>query len=216
VVGHLRGRLHAGAEVTRRRLPATPAAESGRVAPPHTDSPGRPLRCVRCVRCATLQFVRCARSHRLAAAIRARMSRLRSASENSPGRGRYLSLYTAVVGCRWLPLLRDLHGSLFKGKIHRVGPNVGQLQASNRDFQSNCWADLRIWGQPCDFQVLAVIAVIGGQNDRAALPGENSPSSAVITWPRSTQKPLIIFLHGESLLRYNETWRRLDGLTTRG
>ena len=30
---------------------------------------------------------------------------------------------------------------------------MGQLQASNRDFHSNCWANLRILGQPCAFQV---------------------------------------------------------------
>jgi hypothetical protein len=29
--------------------------------------------------------------------------------------------------------------------------NLGQLQVSFRDFQSNCWVNLRILGQPCEF-----------------------------------------------------------------
>ena len=43
-----------------------------------------------------------------------------------------------------------------EGKIHRVGPEFGPtLTASNRDYQSNCWADWKFMGQPCEFQVVA-------------------------------------------------------------
>jgi hypothetical protein len=37
-------------------------------------------------------------------------------------------------------------------KVTGLSHNPGQLQGSYRDFQSNCWANLRILGQPCDFQ----------------------------------------------------------------
>jgi hypothetical protein len=41
------------------------------------------------------------------------------------------------------------------GKIHRVDPDFGStLKVSNRDYQSNCWVNLRMLGQPCEFQVL--------------------------------------------------------------
>ena len=30
---------------------------------------------------------------------------------------------------------------------------MGQLLDSHRDFHSNCWANLRILGQPCELQV---------------------------------------------------------------
>jgi hypothetical protein len=29
--------------------------------------------------------------------------------------------------------------------------NLGQIEGSYRDFQSNCWVNLRILGQPCGF-----------------------------------------------------------------
>jgi hypothetical protein len=39
-----------------------------------------------------------------------------------------------------------------RGTIHRVGQSVGgHLEASYRDSQSKCWANLRILGQPCEF-----------------------------------------------------------------
>ena len=40
-------------------------------------------------------------------------------------------------------------------KVNRTGlaQTLGQICDSNRDFQSNCWANLRILGQPCAFQV---------------------------------------------------------------
>jgi hypothetical protein len=39
----------------------------------------------------------------------------------------------------------------FTGLTH----NLGQLYGSYRDFQSNCWVNLRILGQPCEFYLLA-------------------------------------------------------------
>jgi hypothetical protein len=41
-----------------------------------------------------------------------------------------------------------------KGKIHRVGPDFGStLTVSSRDYQSKCWVNWKIMGQPCEFQV---------------------------------------------------------------
>jgi hypothetical protein len=34
-----------------------------------------------------------------------------------------------------------------------LAQNLGQLYGSDRDFQSNCWANLRILGQPCEFYI---------------------------------------------------------------
>jgi hypothetical protein len=36
-------------------------------------------------------------------------------------------------------------------KFTGLTQNLGQLQGSYRDFQSNCWVNLRILGQPCEF-----------------------------------------------------------------
>jgi hypothetical protein len=45
-------------------------------------------------------------------------------------------------------------GPHLEGKIHRVGPDFGStLTAPNRDSQSNRWANWKIMGQPCEFQV---------------------------------------------------------------
>jgi hypothetical protein len=41
-----------------------------------------------------------------------------------------------------------------EGEIHRVGPDFGSTStASNRDYQSNCWVNWKIMGEPCEFQV---------------------------------------------------------------
>ena len=40
-----------------------------------------------------------------------------------------------------------------KVKFTGLNKNLGQLQDSNRDFQPNCWANLRSPGQPYEFQV---------------------------------------------------------------
>ena len=41
-----------------------------------------------------------------------------------------------------------------EGKIHRVDPDFeSSFTVSNRDSQSNCWADWKTLGQPCKFQV---------------------------------------------------------------
>jgi hypothetical protein len=54
-----------------------------------------------------------------------------------------------------------------KVKSTGLAQNLGQLEASSRDFHSNCWANLRILGQPCEFQV-------GGTPTRRALDFEPS------------------------------------------
>ena len=40
-----------------------------------------------------------------------------------------------------------------KVRFTGLAQTLGQLDDSNRDFRSNCWANLRILGQPCEFQV---------------------------------------------------------------
>jgi hypothetical protein len=43
-----------------------------------------------------------------------------------------------------------------KPEIHRVDPEFGStLGLLYRDFQSNCWVNLRILGQPCEFYLPA-------------------------------------------------------------
>jgi hypothetical protein len=49
---------------------------------------------------------------------------------------------------------RKMNRGELKGKNHRVDPDFGSaLTVSNRDSQSNCWANWKIMGQPCEFQV---------------------------------------------------------------
>ena len=44
-----------------------------------------------------------------------------------------------------------------EGNIHRADPDFGStLTVSSRDYQSNCWANWKIMGQPCEFQVSGV------------------------------------------------------------
>ena len=40
-------------------------------------------------------------------------------------------------------------------KFTGLTQNLGQLYGSYRDFQSNCWVNLRILGQPCEFHLSA-------------------------------------------------------------
>ena len=59
----------------------------------------------------------------------------------------------APLGVGWSRLKVDDEAT--KGKIHRVDPEFGStLTVSNRDFQSNCWVNLRILGQPCEFYLV--------------------------------------------------------------
>ena len=42
----------------------------------------------------------------------------------------------------------------FKGKIYRMDPDCGStFTISDGEFQSKCWVNLKIMGQPCEFQV---------------------------------------------------------------
>jgi hypothetical protein len=46
-----------------------------------------------------------------------------------------------------------------EGKIYRVDPDFGStLTVSSRDYQSKCWVNWKILGQPCGFQVLGAAA----------------------------------------------------------
>ena len=54
------------------------------------------------------------------------------------------------------PAVREARRVDLEDKIHRVGPDFGStLTVSNRDFQSNCWVNWKLMGQPCEFQVQA-------------------------------------------------------------
>ena len=76
-------------------------------------------------------------------------------------------------------------------RYSRVGPNFGQLQASYRDFQSNCWANLQILGQPCAFCVGAQHCgahrnVVHGSRPWSAL---TAASSGPMTTVRAPARP---------------------------
>ena len=48
-------------------------------------------------------------------------------------------------------------------KFYRVDPESGStLRLLYRDFQSNCWVNLRILGQPCEFYLISAV----GKADR--------------------------------------------------
>jgi hypothetical protein len=54
-----------------------------------------------------------------------------------------------------------------KVKFTGLARNLGLLQASSRDFQSNCWVGLKTLGQPCEFQALELPYVdygLGGKS----------------------------------------------------
>jgi hypothetical protein len=65
-----------------------------------------------------------------------------------PGQGRGCSRRAARFRWTWSLATR-------KVKFTGLAQNLGRLQASNMDFQSNCWANLRILGQPSAFQARA-------------------------------------------------------------
>jgi hypothetical protein len=49
-----------------------------------------------------------------------------------------------------------------QAKINRVDPYFGStLTVSNRDSQSNCWVNLKLMGQPCEFQSIALARGVG-------------------------------------------------------
>jgi hypothetical protein len=57
-----------------------------------------------------------------------------------------------------------------KGKIHRVDPDFGSTStASTRDSQPNRWVNLKIVGQPCEFQVTDVCDACEGRAPAAAV-----------------------------------------------
>ena len=52
-------------------------------------------------------------------------------------------------------------------EIHRVDPESGStLRLTDRDFQSNCWVNLRILGQPCEFYLRAQVRLTSGIDRR--------------------------------------------------
>jgi hypothetical protein len=66
--------------------------------------------------------------------------------------GTWPKMYTVIAMMEHVPMEpMEVRG---QAKIHRVDPEFGStLTASNRDSQSNCWVNLKIMGQPCEFQV---------------------------------------------------------------
>jgi hypothetical protein len=51
-------------------------------------------------------------------------------------------------------------------KFTGLTQNLGQLEGSYRDFQSNCWVNLRILSQPCEFYL------ISARRNRARMSGQ--------------------------------------------
>jgi hypothetical protein len=59
-----------------------------------------------------------------------------------------------AAACGDQPAAHPGGAARMEGKIHRVDPDFGStLTASNGNSQSNCWVNLKIVGQPCEFQV---------------------------------------------------------------
>ena len=77
-------------------------------------------------------------------------------------------------------VVRAVAASLLNLKFTGMTQNLRELQGSYRDFQSNCWVNLRIQGEPCEFyllgqqarhqrRLLAVSAAAGSSGHRLAL-----------------------------------------------
>jgi hypothetical protein len=70
------------------------------------------------------------------------------------------AIATAMKLCMW-PITFDRCtswwvGTFFNENLTGLAQTVGQLQGSNRDFQSKCWAKPRNLGQPCAIFVFAL------------------------------------------------------------
>ena len=50
-------------------------------------------------------------------------------------------------------------------KFTRLTQNLGQLKGSYRDFQSNCWINLRILGQACEFYLTMLSPILWAHTD---------------------------------------------------
>jgi hypothetical protein len=67
-----------------------------------------------------------------------------------------------------------------EGKIHRADPYLGPtLTSSNRNYQSNCWVNLKMMGQPCRFQASARRAGAGSRIRRQTAPLRRGPVAAL-------------------------------------
>jgi hypothetical protein len=83
-------------------------------------------------------------------------------------------------------------------EIHRVDPDFGStFTVSSREYQSKCWVNWKITGQPCDFQVQTTVNVHnlvtheGSSFNRArAQPlGGGHPSEAVASFESTAFPP---------------------------
>jgi hypothetical protein len=88
----------------------------------------------------------------------------RRALDGGPARGpgkmrrqKDILIAAAVLGCSCVDTTtRTAHSRNLK--FTGLTQNLGQLEGSYRDFQSNCWVNLRILGQPCEFYLRALAA----------------------------------------------------------
>ena len=80
-----------------------------------------------------------------------------------------------------------------KVKFTGLSKNLGQLQDSSRDFQPNCWANVRSLGQPCEFHFFQV----GGA-------AEQLPEAHVLLANRSAVR--LRLLRGETTLLYSPSY----------
>jgi hypothetical protein len=74
-------------------------------------------------------------------------------------------------------------------KFTGLTQNLGQLQGSFRDFQSNCWVNLRILGQPCELYLLGLShseSVLYGAPLGARSRAERPRRAAQCRWRSST------------------------------
>ena len=91
---------------------------------------------------------------RWAEALGLPLADIETAAAAAGGSGGVAELIMAAAGVPAVEVDTPMLPLDLEGKIHRVDPDFGStLTASNRDSQSNCWVNLKIVGQPCEFQV---------------------------------------------------------------
>ena len=66
------------------------------------------------------------------------------------------------------------------GLTQNLTQNLGQLEGPYRDFQSNCWVNLRILGQPCEFYLYPYI-LVGARSMVMLAKWQYDPR---LRWPR--------------------------------
>jgi hypothetical protein len=112
------------------------------------------------------------------------------------------NLYKNIQGCVIMTLTSTPtgRGRRSEGKNHRVAQTLGQLQASDRDFQSKCWANLKILSHPRGFQqvlILRLATLCFTQESLRAMAVENGGTAA----EKNTVRPVVASSHTNEVRR---------------